>query len=109
MNSLWIEKREMRPFQVKLDLGKLKIKLLKKIIIKSLKKRKDYMKYSPEECYKIGRYASDHGPIYMSITNIFRKKDGLELANAKQKGKVSSASLVLKQQEQCKTDRSSPS
>ena len=76
--------------------GEIDHEIIEREINNSSSKRKPYKKYSPEERYKIGKYASENGPIATamkfqqrfpdmneSITRTFRKKYESDLADAR--------------------------
>ena len=77
----------------------------------SSSKRQPYVKYWPEEPYKVGKYASENGPIATlrkfqqrfpnmkeSTARTFRKRYESDLADAERQGKMPSPSLSLKPQ-----------
>ena len=91
--------------------GEIDHEIIEREINNSSSKRKPYVKYSPEECYKIGKYASENGPIATvrkfqqrfpnmneSTARTFRKRYESDLADAKRQGKTPSTSLPLKPQ-----------
>ena len=77
----------------------------------STSKRKPYTKYSADECFKIGKYASKNGPIAAvrkfekqfpnmneSSARTFKKKYESELDDAKRQGRAKPTSIPLKPQ-----------
>ena len=83
--------------------------ITERVINNSSSKRKLYVKYSREECYKIRKYASEDGPIATvskfqqrfankneRTARTFRKRYELDLADAKRQGKTLPISLPLK-------------
>lgn len=90
-------------------LGEIDLQIIGQGIQNSTKKRQAYVKYSPEDRYSIGKYASVYGPaactrkfrkqfpnLNESTARTFRKTYESELANSKREGRSSSTSLVLK-------------
>ena len=91
--------------------GEIDHEIIERKINNSSSKRKPYVKYSPEERYKIGKYASENGRITTvrnfqqrfpnmneSTARTFRKRYESDLADAKRQGKIPSTSLPLKPQ-----------
>ena len=91
--------------------GEIDHEIIEREISNSSSKRQPYVKYSPEEHYKIGKYASENGPIATvrkfqqrfpnmneSTARTFRKRYESDLADAKRQGKTPSTSLPLKPQ-----------
>ena len=90
---------------------KIDHEIIERKINNSSLKRKPYVKHSPEERYKIRKYASENGPIATvrkfqqrfpnmneSTARTFRKRYESDLADAKRQGKTPSTSLPLKPQ-----------
>ena len=90
---------------------KIDHEIIERKINNSSLKRKPYVKHSPEERYKIRKYASENGPIATvrkfqqrfpnmneSTDRNFRKRYETNLADAKRQGKTPSTSLPLKPQ-----------
>ena len=91
--------------------GEIDHEIIEREINNSSSKRKPYVKYSPEECYKIGKYASENDPIATvrkfqqrfpnmneSTARTFRKRYESDLADTKRQVKTPSFSLPLKPQ-----------
>ena len=91
--------------------GEIDHEIIEREINNLSSKRQPYVKYSPEERYKIGKYASENGPIATvrkfqqrfpnmneSTARTFRKRYESDLADAKRQGKTPSTSLPLKPQ-----------
>ena len=91
--------------------GEIDHEIIEIEINSSLSKRHTYVKYSPEERYKIGKYASENGPFATvrkfqqrfpnmdeSTAGTIRKRYESDLADAKRQGKTPSTSLPLKPQ-----------
>ena len=89
--------------------GEIDHEIIEREINNLSSKRQPYVKYSPEERYKIGKYASENGPIPIvrkfqqrfpnmneSNAHTFRKRYESDLADAKIQGKTPSTSLLLK-------------
>ena len=103
-SKTWLMAKKLYP--VHLDLGKL--------IMKPLKEKKIFIEETAlckMEHYKIGKYASENGPIATvrkfqqrfpnmneSTARTFRKRYESDLADAKRQGKTPSTSLPLKPQ-----------
>ena len=93
------------------ELGEVNHDFVQKELQNSSKKRQSYVKYTPEDRYEIGKYASENGPISSvrkfkikfpklneSTARTFRSKYESELAEAKKKGRPAATSIILKPQ-----------
>ena len=91
--------------------GEIDHEIIEREINNSSSKRQPYVEYPLEERYKIGKYASENGPIATvrkfqqrfpnmneSTARTFRKRYESDLADAKRQGKTPSTSLLLKPQ-----------
>ena len=91
--------------------GEIDREIIEREISNSLSKRQPYVKYSPEEHYKIGKYASENGPIATvrkfqqrfpnmneSTARTSRKRYESDLTDTKRQGKMPSTSFPLKPQ-----------
>ena len=91
--------------------GEIDHEITEREITNSSSKRQRYVKYSPEERYKIGKYASENGSIATvsrfqqrflnmneSAARTFRKRYESDLTDAKRQGKTPPTSLPVKPQ-----------
>ena len=91
--------------------GEIDHEIIEREINNSSSKSQSFVKYSPEEHYKIEKYPSENGPIATvrkfqqrfpnmneSTARTFRKRYESDLADAKRQGKTPSTSLPLKPQ-----------
>ena len=91
--------------------GEIDHEIIEREISNSSSKRQPYVKYSLEEHYKIGKYASENGAIATvrkfqqrlpnmneSTDRTFRKRYESDLTDVKRQGKMSSTSFPLKPQ-----------
>ena len=91
--------------------GEIDHEIIEREINNSSSKRQPYVKYSPEEHYKIEKYPSENGPIATvrtfqqrfpnmneSTVRTFRKRYESDLADAKRQGKTLYTSFPLKPQ-----------
>ena len=94
-----------------IELGKIDRDAIDREIQTSTSKRKPYTKYSADKRFKIGKYASENGPIAAvrkfekqfsnmneSTARTFRKKYEPELDDTKRQGRAKPTSVPLKQQ-----------
>ena len=94
-----------------IELGEIDRDAIDREIQTSTSKRKPYTKYSADERFKIGKYASENGPIVAvrkfetqfpnmneSTARTFKKKDESELDDAKRRGRAKPTSIPLKPQ-----------
>ena len=94
-----------------IELGEIDRDAIDREIQTSTSKRKPYTKYSADERFKIGKYASENRPIAAvrkfdkqfpnmneSTALVFKKKYESELDDAKRQGRVKPTSIPLKPQ-----------
>ena len=100
-----------RNFSSSIELGEIDLDAIDREIKTSTSKRKPYTKYSAEERFKIGKYASENGSIAAvrkfekqflnmneSTARTFKKKYESELDDAKRQGRAKPTSIPLKRQ-----------
>ena len=94
-----------------IELGEIDRDAIDREIQTSTSKRKPYTKYSADESFKIGKYASENGPIAAvkqfpnmneSTARTFKKKYESELDDAKRQGRAKPTSIPLKPQFLCR-------
>ena len=87
--------------------GEIDHEIIEREINNSSSKRKPYVKYSPEERYKIGKYASENGRIttvsnfqqrFPNMNESTARTFGKRKCDAKRQGNIPSTSLPLKPQ-----------